>query len=150
MFNIIVLLTKTAVVATFIYLVRRMRSRLAGPQERAHFAFLLAILFFLLFSQTLWEHYLSFLFIPLACLLAVPQCFERLHGWLLALLIAVMPLQNLIVVRLLQSRFDLDTLTGLLPVLIIKTLPLWLAWYMLLKYNDNIMCFYRRGMQGAR
>ncbi len=147
-FNMLQLLVKICVVITFVYVLVKTRYKLATEFARAHFNFLLAVLFFLLISQTLWEHYLSFLFIPLACLLAAAPCMARAQYWMLGLLVAVLPLQNLIVIHLLQGRFAFDTLAQLLPVLLLKTAPLWLSWIMLLKYKDKITCMYQQRRPG--
>lgn len=148
-FSMLQLLTKLCVVITFVYVVVKSRHKLVTETARAHFNFLLAILFFLLISQTLWEHYLSFMFIPLACLLAAAPCMSRAQHWMLCLLIVSLPLQNLILVRLLQDWLAFDSLAQLLPVLLLKTAPLWLTWIMLLIYYDNIVCIYRQRGPGS-
>jgi hypothetical protein len=135
----LVLSIKLAVIASFAWFVITTRNRFASRMAREYCYFMLAILFFLLISQTVWEHYLSFLFLPLALLLAFHDRFGPGLRWMPVVLVASLPLQNLIVIRLLQDMPAFDTLTVLLPVLVLKTAPLWLGWILLLGYRKQLV-----------
>jgi hypothetical protein len=130
---------KLAVIASFAWFVITTRGRFASREARAYCYFMLSILFFLLISNTVWEHYLSFLFLPLALILAFHERLDRRAGWMLVVLLASLPLQNVIVARLLQNTFAFDTLTVLLPLLVLKTAPLWLGWVLLLGYRQRLV-----------
>jgi len=134
---------KLCVVASFAWVVIRTRPQLTDRHARAHFNYLLAIMFFLLVSQTVWEHYLSLMFIPLAFLLA-PRA-RKIAGltWMGLVFAASLPLQNIIVVQLLRSRFALDSITTLTPLMLLKTAPLWLGWIFLLRYHEWFIGIYR-------
>jgi hypothetical protein len=123
----LILSIKLGVVAMFAWVVWRTRREFTSHAARAYWNYLLAIVFFLLVSQTIWEHYLALLFIPLALLLARHNELDRTQRWMVPVLFVALPLQNLIVILLLQDWFAFDTLPALLPVLVLKTAPLWLA-----------------------
>ena len=129
---------KLGVVATMVLICVRTRQLLVSAQAKSHFYFMLSIVFFLLISQTLWEHYLAFLFIPLAFLIASRRKLIPATRWMIAAIVICMPLQNLILVQLLQSWLPLDSLTVLFPVVILKTAPLWITWILLLMDDRSI------------
>lgn len=130
---------KLAVITSVAWFVITTRQWFASREAREYCYFMLSILFFLLISNTVWEHYLSFLFLPLALLLAFRERLDRRLGWMLVVLLASLPLQNVIVVRLLQDTAAFDTLTALLPLLVLKTAPLWLGWILLIGYRQRLV-----------
>ena len=77
---------KVMALATVVYLTIESRRRIATPSGRRHFDFLMAIVFFLLWSATLWEHYLAVLFPLLVYVVASRQYFSRRALALVALI----------------------------------------------------------------
>jgi len=136
-FSAMLLLLKLALLASLVWVVRRTRP-LLGTGAREHFDFMLAIMAFLLLSQTVWEHYLSFMFLPLAWLLAVRPRLDRAVMLMAVVFAAALPLQNIIVILLLQNLFAFDTLTAVLPVVVLKSAPVWLGWIFLLRYHREL------------
>jgi len=148
-FPAILVALKLAVVTTMAFIYARTRRLFNSERARAHFYFMLAIIFFLLISQTLWEHYLAFLFIPLAFLLASREQLRSGTHWMIIAIVLCMPLQNLILVQLLQSWLSFDSLAVTLPVVILKTAPLWLTWLLLLTDHKTIVRSYPTGRPHA-
>ncbi len=140
---------KLGVVASFAWVVFRTRPRLAERHALAHFNFLLAIMFFLLVSQTLWEHYLSLMFIPLVFLL-VPRTQKNTSlTWMGLVFAASLPLQNIIIIQLLQYLFALDSITLLTPLMLLKTAPLWLGWIFVLRHHEWFISIYQQDIHAS-
>ncbi len=133
---------KLGVVATMAFIYARTRRLFNSERARAYFYFMMAIIFFLLISQTLWEHYLALLFIPLAFLVASRERLNSKIRWMIIAIVFSMPLQNLILVQMLQSWLSFDSLAVLLPVVLLKTAPLWTIWVLLLTDHKTIVCSY--------
>jgi hypothetical protein len=148
--GLLVIAIKLGVVASFAWFVITTRKQFVSREAREYCYFMLAILFFLLISNIVWEHYLAFLFLPLALLLAFHERLDRKLRWMLVPLLASLPLQNLIVIRLLQDTLAFDTLAVLLPLLVLKTAPLWLGWILLLGYRRRLVDIFQIAMPGRQ
>jgi len=61
---------RVSILLTAIYLVIKSRPLPWTPPARRHYHFIMAVAFCLLFLPTVWEHYLSALFLPLAYIVA--------------------------------------------------------------------------------
>lgn len=118
------------------------RTQAWAPPARRHFDFLMAVSFCLLLSQTVWEHYLAALFLPLAYLVAVRQ---RLGRPAVALIWAVFALaiwQNLIIVNVLRDSFRWESFAALLAVGLLKSGPLLLFLILLLRHRAAVCATY--------
>jgi Glycosyltransferase family 87 len=131
-----ILAVKGLVLVTFVTLMLQSRHRPWAPQARRHFGFLMAVLFFLLTSEVVWEHYLSVLFLPIGYVWAVRRHFRRSAIWMMVA-IAVLALgQSMVVVELVRS-----CLTGGYVVLasLAKSAPLWLMLAFLWRHSAELM-----------
>lgn len=133
---------KIGVTATLTFFWVTSRDRFHSERAKAHFTFLLALLFFLLVSQTLWEHYLAFLFIPLMFLVASSRHLDQAARWMVGAIVFCLPLQNLIVIQTLQSWLAFDTPATLSVILALKTAPLWLSWILIWRYHGVLVRTY--------
>lgn len=115
------------VLVTVVYLARKAHQ--AGWKRAAlrHFDVIMATLFFLVWSRTVWEHYLSVLFLLLAYLVAVRQRFSRAALSLVAAIFALSVFQNLIFTSWLRAHVAFDTLPALLGIALVKSGPLLLT-----------------------
>ena len=99
---------------------------------RRHADFLLAVVFFLLWSPTIWEHYLSLLFPLLIFVVASSAHFSRQALILVALIFVLSLGQNLIVVNWFRYGFSFESLPALVGIALFKSAPLlltlWLLW----------------------
>jgi hypothetical protein len=134
---------KLGVTGTLGWIFLKNRTRFPTTETRSHFGFLLALLFFLLISQTVWEHYLAVLFIPIVFLVASFRHLDMTARWLMAGIVVTLPLQNLIAIQLLQSWVSFDTAWTLAPVIVAKTAPLWIAWLVVWRYHGDMIASYR-------
>ena len=129
---------RLAVVALFVRIMRD-RQRFAWPTPaRRHFDFAMAICFWLLFSQTVWEHYLSLLFIPLIYFVAVR---DRLSSAARRLVFAIFMMslgQNLVLMEFLWTHFDIQSIPALLGVGLFKSGPLLLTLLLLWRYPTSL------------
>lgn len=142
-------LVKVAVFATLLAVFRSSRNEQLPDQGRRRFTFDLALLFFLLFSNSVWEHYLALLFPFLALLLASREVLKSRAFAILVAILALSVLQNLIVSRFLVGSFAFDTLPALLLAVAYKSAPLWLVWFLLLRHRESVFAAYR-GMTAER
>lgn len=88
-FQIANLVMKISVIATFALIYVKTRNRLPTEETKAHFTFLLSVLFCLLISQTVWEHYLSFLFLPLAFLVVSYKHLDPQVRWMIIAIVSL-------------------------------------------------------------
>jgi hypothetical protein len=121
---------RLAVVGFFAWLILRSRRQGWSASVRRHFDWPIAIAFCLMASPVVWEHYLAFLFIPLAFVAAnedrIPSSTFRLA--LLAVILTVF--QNLVAVlwlweQLISAPWPVHVAVGLLkasPLLVMLTL----------------------------
>jgi len=118
------------------------RTQAWAPAARRHFDFLMAVSFCLLLSQTVWEHYLAALFLPLAYLVAVRQ---RLGRQAVALVWAIFFLsvwQNLIIVNVLRDSLRSESLTALWAAGVLKSGPLLLFLLLLVRCRAGVFATY--------
>jgi len=142
MFTAIVHVIRLGVLATLAFVFWLGRKRHWGDPGRRHFAFHLALLFFLLFSTIVWEHYLVLLFPWLALLVARRDAVSRPTLTLVVGVLALSVLQNLIISRFILANFAIDTLVELLLILAYKSGPLWLVWFLLLRHRESVFAAY--------
>jgi len=114
----------------------------SGPARR-HFEFLMAITFCLMLSQTVWEHYLAMLFLPLAYVVSTARQFSFRAKILLAMVFAVSLFQNIVLVNILNSRFSLNSVPELIVIGLLKSSPLWLTLIFFIRYRREYFQSYR-------
>ncbi len=131
------------VVAVFAILLRRSRREQWPASARRHFEFLMAICFWLLTSQLLWEHYLSVLFLPLAYFIAMFGVFSRRARILVAAIFVMALGQNLILVQYVSSHLQIESVTGLIAAGVLKAAPLILLLTILLEHDREVFSIYR-------
>lgn len=122
-----VLMVKLLMLALFVYLIWQSRKQKLNATARRHFEFLMAVTFCLLVSQTVWEHYLSILFLLLAYVVAAYRHFSRSALWLIAAIFVLSLGQNLILINLLRSVHNFDSIPGLVFIGLFKSSPLLLT-----------------------
>ncbi len=130
---------RIAILGTMAFLLIKSRRRAWTAAARRHFHFLLAIVFFLLWSRTLWDHYLAMLFVPLIYILAAREYFDRAALWLVAA-IAVLSLgQNIVLIEFLHRHLVLESLVSLLAIALFKTGPLVLTMVLLWRHWRGLL-----------
>lgn len=117
---------KLVVLATFIRLLWQGRA-LKPLEARRHFDFLMASVFSLLMLQTVWEHYLSILFLPLAYVVAARRYFSFESLVLVGSVFALAIWQNLILINFLRAHFIFDSTIELALIGLFKSGPLLLT-----------------------
>lgn len=140
--NILAILVKAIVIATFVYIVKKSRAQKWSNEARRHFNFLMAVSFFLLISQTLWEHYISVLFPILAYIVASNSNFSRQALFLVGFIFVLAMGQNLIFIDFLRNHFRLDSLFALFSVGLFKSGPVLLTFIFLWKYHKELFQSY--------
>jgi Glycosyltransferase family 87 len=133
---------KALALGTVVYLTLRSRRLVASTQARRHFAFLMAITFFLLWSSTLWEHYLAVLFLLLAYIVAASRYFSREALIIVGLIFLSAIGQNLILTLFLRDTFHFDSVTAHLGIALYKTAPLLLTVLLLWRHHDELFASY--------
>lgn len=125
---------KLGVVATIATIFWRARSRPLTASARRHFGFVMSLAFFILISQTLWDHYLAVLFPVLISLVVFwPKLGAELRLLIVAIFVACLG-QNQIAVDLLSSWFTFDSPLALTAVVLFKSAPVWLLWILLIRH----------------
>jgi hypothetical protein len=89
-----------------------------------HFRVVTAITFFLMISQTVWEHYLSFLFPLVTYCLAMRPVFGVGFNRVVVAMVLLSIGQNLVIVNAVSNTFELESLPTLLAIGLIKSGPL--------------------------
>ena len=126
---------RAVVIAAVALTVLDARRRELPVTARRHLHHLLAILFFLLFSRTVWEHYLALLFVVLAHWVAIA---DRLTPAARAMVVAIFVAclgQNVTFTTLFEPHLTLDSLRATLAVAVAKSLPLALTLVFLLRHR---------------
>lgn len=113
------------------------RSHRLGAAAARHFRFLLSVIFFLLVSRTVWEHYLAVLFLPLAYIVACRRAFGGPALRLVAAIFAFALGQNLIVVSFLRDQWSFESLPGVLLVCAFKSAPLLLTLLFVWRHHEE-------------
>ncbi len=122
-----VLLVKLLMVTLCAYLIWQGRKQKMTAAAGRHFEFLMAVVFCLLVSQTVWEHYLSVLFLLLAYVVAAHRHFSLGALSLIAAIFILSIGQNLILVNLLRSIHNFDSAFELVSIGLFKSAPLLLT-----------------------
>ena len=122
---------KLAVVATFVVVVVKSRAAVLTAASRRHLEFVLAILFFLLISQTVWEHYLALLFVFLLDVTARARSFPAPAIRVVAAVFLCSLGQNIALMKPLGEMAESlpPAVTGL--IVLGKCAPLLLTWWFL-------------------
>ncbi len=128
---------KASVVLTVLWLAWRSRRAAWTDAARRHADFLLAVVFFLLWSPTVWEHYLSLLFPFLIFVVATRAYFSRQALIVVALIFVLSLGQNLIVVNWFRYGFAVESLPALVGVALVKSAPLLLTLLLLWRHADE-------------
>ena len=134
------------VLATVVYLGVTSRAQLWPAEARRHWDFLLAILLFLLWSVTLWEHYLAMLFLPLIYVVAAHQHFSRRALGLVAAIFLLSLGQNLIFINFLREQFAFSSAPALVGIALFKSGPLLLTLVFLWGHAGEIFNSYTTPM----
>jgi len=128
--------------------IRAHRQRWTAAATR-HFDVTMAILLFLWWSRTVWEHYLSVLFLPLLYVVANPARFSRGARVIVIAIFALSVFQNLIFTAWLRS-FGLTSLPALLAVGLLKSGPLLLTVFLVARYRRELFDSYAVWSRPAR
>jgi hypothetical protein len=103
---------------------------------------MLAIAFFLLWSPTLWEHYLTVLFPLLAYIVASREQFSGRARALVSVIFLLSLGQNLILMDWLRGRFAFDSAVTLTGIALLKSGPLWLTLILLWRHYPDVFRSY--------
>jgi hypothetical protein len=141
--------TKLLVVAGFVYLMFKSRRQQWSPVARRHFNFLMAVSFCLLISQTVWEHYLSVLFLLLTYVVATSEHFSRRALILVGAIFVLSIGQNLIFINFLRYNFSFDSVPALLLIGLFKSGPLLLTLIFLWRHHEELFQSYARQRWGT-
>ena len=133
---------KLAALAMVVYFTIQNRRRIASPSGRRHSDFLMAIVFFLLWSATLWEHYLAVLFPLLVYVVASYQYFSRSARVLVALIFVLSIGQNLILTMYLRDHYVFESLWSSVGIAIYKSGPLILTAVFLWRHHVELYASY--------
>lgn len=131
------MLVKLAMVLLFGWFYWISRKELWSMAARLHFDFLMAVTFCLMFSQTVWEHYLTALFLLLIYLVTVARRFSFNALVLLGAIFFTSLMQNIIVVNVLNSHFRFDSIPELIAIGLLKSCPLWLTILFLILHQKE-------------
>lgn len=144
-----VIALKVLFVFLFGVMFRMSRSENWTTAARRQFDILMSVTFCLMISQTVWEHYLALLFLPLAYLLAISLTLSTGARFLLASIFAASVGQNTVLISFVNAHLSFDTVPELIAVGLLKSSPLWLMLMFLLIYRRE---FFRsfRGPHWAR
>ncbi|MHC4594399.1 MAG: glycosyltransferase 87 family protein [Planctomycetota bacterium] len=142
LFPLSFIIIKALIVGTFIFIFLKSRTQALSQEAKNHFHFLMGVVFFLLISQTIWEHYLSVLFLLLIYVVASYEKFSRgaitLIGGILFLAIG----QNLIFINFLRYQFSFDTIPAILFICLLKSGPLILTLLFLWRHHGELFQSY--------
>ena len=133
---------QAAALAGVSYLTVKSRSERWPAGARRHFDFVMAITFFLLWSVTLWEHYLAVLFLPIVYVVASRQYFSKGALDLVAAIFVLSVGQNLILTDFLRAHFAFDSLAALLGIGLFKSGPLILMAIFLWRHHQELFRSY--------
>ena len=120
----------------------RSRAEVCAPAARRHLDFLMAVSFCLLLSQTVWEHYLAVLFLPLAYLVAVRHHLSHSAVSLIWAIFFLSIWQNLIIVNVLRYSFRWESFGALLAIGLLKSGPLLLFLIVLVRHRAEVYATY--------
>ena len=130
---------KAAVVVTFVWFAWQARRSDWTAAARRHLGFLLMMAFYLVWSPTVFEHYLSLLFPLLIFIVASSRSFSREALALVSLIFVFSIGQNLILINWVKDGFQIDSLPELLVVSLIKGAPLVLTMVLLWRRGSELL-----------
>lgn len=136
---------KAIVIGIFVIIMVKSRSEEWSHAARSHFDFLMAICFGLLISQTVWEHYLSVLFLPLVYITASHREFSMKAKVLVGTIVFLAMGQNLIFINYLRYQFSFQTVPQLLGICLFKSGPLLLTLFFLWRFQGELFNSYNSG-----
>jgi hypothetical protein len=132
-------LTRIATAAFFVVLWRCARRTGMTPAATRNYVTLMAIAFFLLVSETIWEHYLVVLFIPATFVLARRARFSTGAVLTMAAALVLSAAQNLYVALTIQRLVAIDSIAEIVAVGLYKSGPLLLLLWFLIRYHDQFV-----------
>ncbi len=130
---------RLAVVACVVLVYLRSRGYDWTDPQRRHFNWALALMFTLLTAPIVWEHYLSFLFLPLAFLVANHGRISRTALVMVVLIVGLAAFQNIIIASALW-----DAMRGVpwplhFAVAVVKAAPLLLTLALLCTQSESLL-----------
>jgi hypothetical protein len=134
-------LQATILVGVVFAAVRARRQGWSGFALR-HFDFMLAILLFLLWSRTLWEHYLAVLFLPLLYVVVMRRHFSPPAIRIVVAIVVLCVFQNLVFTNWLRATLPFDSLPALVAVGVFKSAPLLLTVAFVVRHGREIFASY--------
>lgn len=137
-----IVMVKLASLVLCIYLLVKSRASKLSKAASRHFDFLTAIVFCLLVSQTVWEHYLAVLFPMFAYIAAAHRHFSRPALALAGVTFLTAAWQNLILINFVSATFHFDTAIELVLIGLCKSAPLWLTAIFLWRYHKEFLGSY--------
>ena len=142
LFSVAAMALRVSLVFIVIYLVTRGYLQPWSASARRHFHFCMAISLCLFLAPVVWEHYLSALFLPLIYIVASRRYFSRNALVVIGAIFFVAIWQNLILVNFLRYNFAWDSLLKLLFIAFLKSGPLLLFLFFLLRYQAALLQSY--------
>lgn len=136
------LVLRVAAAAPFAWLAWSTRRAALPLPARRHLRFCLALIAGLMFAPVVWEHYLVFLFIPLAYLVALRRFLPVRARRLLVAVFALASLQNVILVHFAAHRLAVDEWPTLVLAGLLKSAPLILMLVLFWRYREPWMRTY--------
>ncbi|MEO6224083.1 MAG: glycosyltransferase 87 family protein [Vicinamibacterales bacterium] len=128
-----------AVVLTLLWLALRARRAPVVAAARRHLEFSLMMVFYIVWSPTLYEHYLSLLFPFLVYVVATNNHFSRQALVLVALIFIFAIGQNLIFINWIRYGFELNSLPELVGIALFKSAPVSLTMVLLWLHGRELI-----------
>jgi hypothetical protein len=130
---------RIATAGLFVVLWRRARRAGMTPTATRNYVALMSLAFFLLVSETIWEHYVTVLFIPATYVLARRARFST--GAIVTMIAALVlsAAQNLYVALTIQRLVQIDSIPEIVAVGLYKSGPLLLLLWFLIRYHDEFV-----------
>jgi len=136
------IIVKVTSLALCVYLLAKSRTTRLPKAAVRHFDFLTAIVFCLLVSQTVWEHYLVALFPMLVYIAASRRHFGRGGLALAGGIFILAAWQNLILINFLSANFHFTTVPQLVLIGLCKSAPLWLTAIFMWRHHKDVFNSY--------
>jgi hypothetical protein len=121
------------------------RGRLKGAAMR-NYAVLMSLVFFLLASETIWEHYVTVLFIPAAYVLARRACFSPGALRLIVAALLLCAAQNLYVALTIDRLVAADSVVEIVLLGLYKSGPLLVTLWFVVRYHEEFVRSQPRGL----
>ncbi len=130
---------KAAVLLTILSMAWQARTEPWTAAARRHMSFLLMMVFYLAWSATVYEHYLSILFPFLIYVVASHTYFSRQALILIAMIFILSIGQNLILINWVRYGFQINSLPELLAAGLFKCAPLLLTMVLFWRHADELL-----------